>query len=97
MRLIASASSALALLAATSAAQGTIWIVDQGPAQLPDVDFNDIAPYAGLGFQSGFFGNRVEFAFDVGVLFQGDPDVDLDADGTLSNDPTLRARLKEEE
>jgi len=62
-----------------------------------NVDFNDFAPYAGVGFQSGFFGNRVEFAFDLGVLFQGDPDVDLDADGTLANDPTLRARLREEE
>jgi hypothetical protein len=62
-----------------------------------NVGFNDFAPYAGIGFQSGFFGDRVNFAFDVGVLFQGDPDVDLDADGTLSNDPTLRARLKEEE
>ena len=35
-----------------------------------NVGFNNFAPYAGLGFQSGFFGDRVNFAFDVGVLFQ---------------------------
>ena len=62
-----------------------------------NVDFNNFAPYAGLGFQSGFFGDRVSIAFDVGVLFQGDPDVDLDAKGSLSNDPNLRRELKEEE
>lgn len=62
-----------------------------------NIGFNNFAPYAGLGFQGGFFGDRVNIAFDVGVLFQGDPDVDLDAKGLLANDPTLRAELEEEE
>ena len=35
-------------------------------------------------------------AFDVGVLFQGDPEVDLNANGTLSGDPTLQAELDNE-
>ena len=38
----------------------------------------------------------LSLAFDLGVLYQGDPDVDLDADGTLSSDPTFRDALNDE-
>ena len=31
------------------------------------------------------------------MLFQGDPDVDLDAEGTSADDPTLQSSLNEEE
>ncbi len=61
-----------------------------------DLDFNTFAPYAGLGFQGNMFGGWVSLAFDVGVLFQGDPEVDLKANGTLSGDPTLQAELDNE-
>jgi hypothetical protein len=61
------------------------------------VDFNSFAPYAGFGWgksaSSGF-----GFTLDVGVLFQGSPNVSLKAKGgTLSGDPAFQADLKQEE
>jgi hypothetical protein len=61
------------------------------------VDFNSIAPYAGIGWgksaSSGF-----GFTLDVGVLFQGSPNVSFKAKGgTLSNDPSFQSDLKQEE
>ena len=37
------------------------------------VDFDSIAPYLGVGFDSGFGEPGFGFAFDVGVLYQGSP------------------------
>ena len=62
-----------------------------------DVGFRGIAPYAGLGVEGTFLDGHLLIGFDVGVLFQGDPDVDLSANGTLAGDPTLEAALREEE
>lgn len=62
------------------------------------VDFRNFAPYIGLGF-----GNAVapdtswNFAFDLGIMFQGIPNINLTADGTKSGDPTFRADLAKEE
>lgn len=63
------------------------------------VDFDSVAPYLGLGWRSrggddGGFG----FSFDLGVLFQGSPNVELSSTGgTLSGDPLLQAALQQEE
>lgn len=40
-----------------------------------DVEFNPIAPYAGIGWRSNNFASGWGFAIDLGVLFQGPPDV----------------------
>lgn len=62
------------------------------------IDFNDMAPYAGIGW-----GNAVGkdkkwgVTFDIGVVFQGSPKVSLTADGLLASDPTFQANLKREE
>lgn len=59
--------------------------------------FNTVAGYIGIGF-----GNAVEkergwgFVFDLGVLFQGAPDVELSSNGLLMMDPTFRANLEKE-
>ena len=46
---------------------------------------------AGYAFASGF-------TLDVGVLMQGEPNVDFNSTGgDLSNDPTFQANLKQEE
>lgn len=45
------------------------------------VDFNSTAPYAGLGWGNAMNGGPFLFAFDIGVLFQGSPKVDLNASG----------------
>jgi len=54
------------------------------------VDFNNVAPYAGIGW-----GNAVgkdtglSFSFNLGVIFQGSPKVTLAANGPIVNDPLL--------
>jgi len=62
-----------------------------------DLDFDDIAPYVGLGY-GRTFGEEAQwvFAFDLGVLFQTF-DVSLSADGLLSQDPEFQSDLKQEE
>ena len=62
-----------------------------------EIDFDSFVPYAGVGWgrvpETGF-----GFMFDLGVAFQGSPDVELrSVDGTLSGDPTLNAAINEEE
>jgi len=86
----------------TATPNGTITVGDQtftaaeAGRVTGEIDFNSFAPYTGFGYQGGLFGNRLLLSFDLGVLFQGDPDVDLDGDGTLANDPAFRAELKNE-
>lgn len=58
--------------------------------------FDDVAPYAGIGFDFGLFG-KVGLNLDLGVLFQGAPAVALSADGLLANDPDFQASLAAEQ
>lgn len=44
-----------------------------------DIKFNDVAPYLGVGWGDLFHGSRLSFAVDVGVMYQGTPDVDISA------------------
>ncbi len=60
-----------------------------------DVDFNTLAPYLGLGWAFG--GKAWQFHLDLGVVFQGSPDVDLRATGTGADDPAFRAAVEAEE
>jgi hypothetical protein len=61
------------------------------------VDFNAVAPYLGIGW-----GNAVgkdtglSFALDLGVAFQGSPDISLEASGPLSSNPDFQAELENE-
>lgn len=57
--------------------------------------FGSTAPYAGLGFDFELFG-KAGLNFDLGVLWQGEPEVSLIADGTLFDDPTFMASLENE-
>ena len=59
------------------------------------VSFDDVAPYAGIGFDFGLPG-RFGLNLDLGVLFQGGPAVALSADGALANDPAFVAALEAE-
>jgi len=60
------------------------------------VDFRKIAPYVGVGIGHGA-SSGLSFTFDVGVLMQGEPNVDLSANGTAASNPTFQADLKQEE
>ena len=57
--------------------------------------FDDVAPYAGLGLDFGLFG-QVGLNLDVGVLFQGEPQVALMASGALADDPAFLSALESE-
>lgn len=55
------------------------------------------APYAGIGF--GRLGGRLGpgFVIDLGVAFQGAPDVQLGASGPIAALPEFQANLRDEE
>lgn len=61
------------------------------------VAFKKYAPYLGIGFgkrpaTKGFGAN-----LDIGVMYQGEPEVSLNASGSFANDPTFRAELAKEQ
>lgn len=60
------------------------------------VSFDDFAPYAGLGFDFELFG-KAGLNFDLGVLMQGDPVVNLGGTGTEWGNPTFDAAVAAEE
>lgn len=59
------------------------------------VAFDDVAPYAGIGFDFGLFG-KVGMNLDLGVLFQGDPEIALSSSGALADDPVFQQALEDE-
>lgn len=53
--------------------------------------FREMAPYVGIGYGGTFAGAKGwQFACDFGVLFQGDPDIELNA---TASDPSLQDAL----
>ena len=75
---------------------------DYTPAQIGtltgDATFDKFGPYIGIGF-----GNAVKedmaltFVFDLGVVFHGAPEINLDADGPIASVPSFQSDLVEEE
>jgi hypothetical protein len=62
------------------------------------IDFNNIAPYLGLGWDTSFGKNKsFGFLFELGAIYQGSPKVDLSADGPIANDATFQNELAKEE
>lgn len=57
--------------------------------------FPSVAPYLGVGFDFSLF-SRVGLNLDLGVLWQGEPEVTLTANGTLAGDPGFQASLEQE-
>jgi len=63
-----------------------------------DVGFNVLAPYLGVGYGATLLKGALSIGFDLGVMYQGQADVDLDADaGILSDDAVLLDNLAIEE
>jgi hypothetical protein len=60
-----------------------------------NTSFGSTSPYLGLGFDFELFG-KAGLNFDVGVLWQGEPEVTLVATGLLADDPTFMASLENE-
>lgn len=57
--------------------------------------FDDFAPYVGLGVDFEVFG-KVGLNFDFGVLWQGEPSIDLAADGLAAGNATFQSALETE-
>ena len=49
------------------------------------VDFNDIAPYVGIGFGNAVKSAGFNFVADLGVIFQGTPKSEISVTGTAAN------------
>lgn len=63
-----------------------------------DISFNALAPYAGIGWGNPFSNDsNWSFAVDLGVLFQGSPNINLSANGPLSSNAEFLADLAREE
>ena len=62
------------------------------------IDFNSLAPYAGMGWGNALGKDkRWGIVFDLGVVFQGSPNVDLTTNGLLANNAGFLAKLAQEE
>lgn len=57
--------------------------------------FGSSSPYFGIGFDFTLAG-KLGLNLDVGLLWQGEPEVGLEADGSLAQDPLFRAALEAE-
>ncbi len=59
------------------------------------VDFDDIAPYLGIGFDFRLM-NTLGLSLDLGALYQGSPQASLLASGPIALDPGFQADLAQE-
>ncbi len=58
--------------------------------------FSDTAPYLGIGFDFTLAG-KVGLNLDLGVLWQGEPEVTLEVDGILGDDPVFQQAVLDPE
>lgn len=78
---------------------GTPYTVDEVGSLNGNVDFNSLAPYLGLGWGNPFGAEgNWSFSCDLGVVFQGSPNVTLTATGdpAVINNPVFQAELEAE-
>ncbi|MCI0433219.1 MAG: hypothetical protein L0271_06170 [Gemmatimonadetes bacterium] len=61
------------------------------------LETREIAPYVGLGFGKAPGRSGVGLALDLGVAWQGEPEVTLASNGPLASDPAFMQELAREE
>ena len=77
---------------------GVVYLVDQVGKMKGDVTFDTFAPYVGIGWGNPFTAeSRLSFSFDLGVAFQGKPDVAMAATGPVAAEPAFQENLRQEE
>ncbi len=81
--------------AATFDLGGTVYTAADVGNLTSTTSFESTAPYVGIGYDFSMLG-KVGLNFDLGLLWQGDPNVTLGADGLLANDPGFQAALEAE-
>jgi hypothetical protein len=57
--------------------------------------FAGTSPYLGFGYDL-LFASQIGLNLDLGVLWQGDPEVTMTADGSLASNPVFQASLEQE-
>ncbi len=64
-----------------------------------EIEYNDFAPFLGFGWDTTYGKKKSGFGFlfEVGAIYQGSPDIDLSANGSLSNNATFQSNLQKEE
>ena len=67
---------------------GQTWTQAEVGVLRSTTSFDGTSPYVGLGLDFELFG-KAGLNFDVGVLLQGDPQVDITSSGTAWNDPLI--------
>jgi len=74
---------------------GTVYPIDQVGTLSGAVTFDSGAPYAGVGLDFRIF-DTVGLSLDLGVLFQGEPQVGLAASGPITDVPQFQDDLEAE-
>lgn len=62
-----------------------------------DISFARFAPYIGVGLGNPLKQEGFSFLLDVGVMYQGSPNVSLSSDGACNSNSLCREELKREE
>ena len=76
---------------------GIPFLIGDVGALTGEIDFKDRAAYLGLGWGNPVKGKDLGINFEIGVVFQGAPDVELTSTGgSLSGDPFFQAQLAAE-
>lgn len=77
---------------------GTTYSAAQVGTLRATIDTNGLSPYLGLGWGNAVAtSKRIGINFDLGLLYQGSPEVKLTADGTLAANASFQNELKKEE
>ncbi|MEE9342962.1 MAG: hypothetical protein V3V12_04970 [Gammaproteobacteria bacterium] len=63
-----------------------------------ELSFDSLAPYLGVGYGHHFDASKnLSLTMELGILFQGEPEVDLNAEGALAQLPGIQAAIQKEE
>ncbi len=62
------------------------------------VTFNEIVPYIGIGWDTSFGkNNRFGLLVDLGIMYQGSPDIELSANGPIASNQAFQSDVQAEE
>lgn len=77
---------------------GTTYTSTQTGTLKGTTDFNQVAPYLGIGWGNPFGKDSPwSMNLELGAFYQGEPDIELSASGPSSADPTFQANLRQEQ
>ena len=89
---------ATATTQATYTIGNTTYTAAQVGSLTGSIDFDDVAPYIGIGWGNPFSKeSNWSFAIDIGVMYQGSPEASFTANGTLASNAAFLADLEREE